>query len=250
MKIKHTLTAVSVALLTIGGRAFAEDQPDDPWRYSITLPLQAPRIDGNVTVASIKENVNVDFDKLREHLQDAASLAFGVGKQQYGFFGDIGYMRFTGGGGPRSYELKFLIGDLGGYYRIAKVGEERPLILSVTGGGRFWYTDTSFSDSNIGLSGGKARNLEQPVIGLRATQVFTPKLHLDMMSDVGGFNIGYDTDSTWSAAGVLTYDFTKWFSLSGGYKAVNVDVMNGHDLGQNGINIIIHGPVVLLSFKF
>jgi hypothetical protein len=30
-------------------------------------------------------------------------------------------------------------------------------------------------------------------------------------------------DLDWSAVGLATYDFTKWFSLSAGYKAVGLD---------------------------
>ena len=54
MKIKHTLAALSVALLTMAGKTFAADDQDDPWKVAVTLPLWAPRIDGNVTIDGIK----------------------------------------------------------------------------------------------------------------------------------------------------------------------------------------------------
>jgi hypothetical protein len=89
-----------------------------------------------------------------------------------------------------------------------------------------------------------------PVIGLRGSQYLTQKFHLDFSADGGGFDINNDTDWTWSATGVATYDFTKWFSLSAGYKALALDESNGSGASKNGVNLIFNGVLVVAQFKF
>ena len=89
-----------------------------------------------------------------------------------------------------------------------------------------------------------------PVIGLRGSQYFTQKFHLDFSADGGGFDISHNTDWTWSAAGVLTYDFAKWFSLSAGYKALALDESENKTHGANGVNLIFNGALVTLNFHW
>jgi hypothetical protein len=53
------------------------------------------------------------------------------------------------------------------------------------------------------------------MIGLRGSQYLTSKLHLDFAGDIGGFGISDNqAELDWSATGMATYDFVKWFSLS------------------------------------
>ena len=93
-------------------------------------------------------------------------------------------------------------------------------------------------------------DLAQPVIGVRATQYLTSKLHLDIAGDGGGFDVNNSTDWTWSTSGMLSYDFTKWFTLSAGYQALAIDESNGTGASQKGVNLVFQGVAAALTFKF
>jgi hypothetical protein len=230
-----------------------------PWQFGVTVPAWIAGIDGNVTVLGHQQDVNVDFNTLREHLDQSLSLGLNVRKGRLGIYGDVGYMKFSGGfngpfGGNTSANLKFLVSDGGLSYVLFKAGDERPFVLSANAGVRYWYTDTSLTFhgplGNVVLSGGKTRDIVDPVLGLSASQFLTRKLHLDFSVDGGGFDINNDTDWTWSATGVVTYDIWRWLSVSAGYKALALDEASGSGGNKNGVNLIFNGVLIAAQIKF
>ena len=240
-------TATTPATTPMAAQAAAPEEA--PWRVGVIVPLWAPQVNGNVTVLGHQENVDISFNTLREHLDASFALGLDVGKGKFDVYGDVGYMKFSAGGGDASADLKFIIADGGLSYVLVNTGEEHPFILAGTAGVRYWYTDTSIRLGGD-FNGGQIRRLADPVIGLRASQYLTRKLHLDFSGDFGGFDINNDTDWTWSAAGVVTYDFAKWFSLSAGYKALALDESKGSGDSKKGIDFIFNGVLVLAQFKF
>jgi hypothetical protein len=250
MKIHSRVAAFSAAILTMAGAGFAAyGQDDDPWRFAATIPLWAPRIDGTATLLGHEKDVNVGFDKLKDHLETALSLNFEARKQEYGFYGGFGYMKFTESDSIGNAELQFLIVEGGGFARLVKTEGDHPFILEGLLGVRYWHTKTTLGIPAIPFNGGKTRELADPIIGLRGSQILCRKCHLDFQGDVGGFDISYKTDFTWSAATVLTYDFAKWFSVSAGYKALSLDVSNGN-ANASGVNVVMHGPLIAAKFIF
>ena len=237
----------------------AAGSDEAPWQFGVTIPLWAPQIDGNVTVRGNQQDVNISFQQLKDHLDASFALGLEARKGNFGLYGDVGYMKFSGGfsgplGGNTSADLKFVIADAGMSYVLVKTGEEHPFVLAGTAGVRYWYADTSLTFRGprgiLVFSGDKTWDLADPVIGLRASQYLARKLHLDVSADIGGFDISNDTDITWSATGVVTYDFAKWFSLSAGYRALAIDESKGSGTGKNGLNLIFNGALILAQFNF
>jgi hypothetical protein len=255
MKTKSTLVALSVTALMMAGTGFAAEEQPDPWRFGVTIPLWAPQINGNATVKGRQEDVDISFDELKDHLDASFSIALEARKEKFGFFGDVGYMKFSAGDHGVNDELKFLIADAGGFYRLLKMGEEHPFILEGTLGVRYWWTHNELTVKDSGgvvlFNGDKDRDLIDPMIGLRASQFLTRKLHLDFQGDIGGFGISDNqADLDWSATGLVSYDFCKWFSLSGGYKALALDASNGKGANKNGVDLIFSGFLIAAKFKF
>jgi hypothetical protein len=236
----------------------------DVWQFGLTIPLWAPQIDGNATVRGHQENVKVNFNTLRQHLDAVFSTAVEAHKGKFSIYGDVGYMKFSisqSHVGPDGHAhvnswagLKFLDSDLAGGYQLIKTESEHPFILEGTAGVRYWYASmpVSFSDANGNtlFAGSKTWNLVDPVIGFRGSQYFTQKFHLDFAANGGGFNISHNTDWTWGASGELTYDFVKWFSLSAGYQALALDEAEGSGASKNGVNVIFNGVLVAATFNF
>lgn len=267
----------TLALITAAFPAHAQDAPattsmnsampampamaaqDDAWKFGVTVPLWAPQINGNVTLRGIQQNVDVSFSQLRDHLDASFSLGLNAQKGKFGMFGTVGYMKFSGGNSVFSDNLKFLVANAGVSWLLIKTETEHPFVLAGTAGVRYWYTDNSLGISphilpppydTHGFNGNNVQNVVDPVIGLRASQYFTRKLHLDVSGDGGGFDINNDTDWTWSVTGVLAYDFAKWFTLSAGYSALALDESNGSGNSKNGVDLIFNGALVNLTFKF
>jgi hypothetical protein len=261
MKTKHTVAVLSVALLTTVATGFAADGQEEAWQFGVTVPLWAPQINGNATINGVQRDVNISFDQLKDHLDASFALGLEARKGKFGVYGDVGYLKFSGDGKSASgakadFGLKFVLADAGISYVLVKTdSDERPFLLEGTLGLRYWYTGTTLvikdSGGNVLLNGSNYQNLEDPMIGLRASQFFTSKFHLDLAGDIGGFGIS-DSQATldWSATGVLTYDFVKWFSLSAGYKAVGLDASKGSGANKNGVNLIFNGALIAATFKF
>jgi hypothetical protein len=224
---------------------------EDTWQFGLGIPLWFPQIDGNATVLGHQENVNISYNTLRQHLDSVFAIAVDARKGKFDFYGDVAYMKFSAGNTTASSGLKFLVSDAGVGYTLIKTESDHPFILEGTAGVRYWYASSWLTVTTpIAFHGTKTWNVVDPVLGLRGSQYFTPKLHLDFSADGGGFNISHDTDWTWSATGVLTYDFVKWFSLSAGYKALALDESEGSGAGKNGVNFIFHGALVVAQFNF
>ena len=254
MNNKHTLAALGVALLTMMGTGLTAYGQDDPWQFGVTIPLWAPAVDGNATVRGNQQDVNISFSQLKDHLDASFALGLTARKGKFGLFSGVGYMKFSAGGGGVSDDLKFLILDAGASYQLVKTETEHPFVLEGTAGIRYWGTWNELTlrgpGGNLLFNGSSDQSVVDPVIGLRGSQYFTSKLHLDFAGDFGGFDINNDTDWTWSAMGMVTYDFAKWFSLSAGYKALALDESQGSGAGKNGVDLIFNGALIAATFKF
>lgn len=237
---------------------------EDAWRFGLTIPIWAPQIDGNVTVAGHRQNVNINFNTLKDHLDAVFSTALEAHKGKYSIYGDVGYMKFSVSSshvGPDGHVhvnswagLKFLYSDLAGGYQLIKTESEHPFLLEGTVGIRYWYASMPVTISdNLGnqlFAGSKTFNLYDPVLGFRGSEYFTQKFHLDFQGDGGGFNLNHSTDWTWMASVELSYDFAKWFTLSAGYQALALDESENTPKGGNGLNLIFNGVLMELNFRF
>jgi hypothetical protein len=223
------------------------------WQFGVTVPAWLVGINGNATIRGQQRDVNKSFNDLKQNLDQTFSLGLEAHKGKWGVYGGVGYMKFSNDGmgtlGVASGELKFVIADAGVSYNLIRTEEEHPFILDGTVGLRYWYTDLSLKVVGPGVSA--SRNLEDPMIGLRGSKYLTTKLHLDFSGDIGGFGISDNqAELDWSATGMMSYDFVKWFSLSAGYKAVGLDASKGGGINKNGMNVIFNGALIAAKFKF
>jgi hypothetical protein len=87
-----------------------------------------------------------------------------------------------------------------------------------------------------------------PVVGLRVRHQFSPGQELQLRGDIGGFGIG--SDFSWQLFG--GYSFALGDSWSGviGYRALAVDFSEETANGTRGIDLLQHGPVVGVNFRW
>ena len=88
-----------------------------------------------------------------------------------------------------------------------------------------------------------------PVIGVRLRHQFTPSQAVMVRGDVGGF--GFQSNFEWQAVGVYSYawQFTGYqLAALVGYRALGVNYTNAGN--NNGVNLVLHGPIIGFSVKF
>ena len=90
-----------------------------------------------------------------------------------------------------------------------------------------------------------------PLIGLRLRHQFTPSQEVMVRGDVGGF--GLQSQFAWQAVGVYSYQWQfSGYALAGviGYRALGVNYGTGSGLDANGVNVVLHGPIIGASLRF
>ena len=152
-------------------------------------------------------------------------------------------------------------------YEVAKWGGPySATAFDVLGGARYWNQELDLSlavDASVDLgklglrrSGSRAvarsGTLEwvDPFVGLRVRHQLAPGKELQFLGDVGGFGVG--SDFTWQLFGGYSFDFAVWqAALHGvvGYRALAVDYTQDSP-NKNNLDLILHGPVVGLSFRW
>lgn len=118
--------------------------------------------------------------------------------------------------------------------------------LDALGGLRTWRVSNDVTVSALGQSRryGERFDWVDPVVGLRAFRRLSGNWSLQAQLDAGGFGVG--ADSTWSALATVNYVASDRFSVSAGYKVLDVD----YDHGGHVYDVRLKGPVLGLTWRF
>jgi len=281
MRKQNLLTAVLAGALTLTPTLLAQEAPasgdktaeaspsnlpgspeapaKDPWHFSFAPLAWGPGVSGNVTVRGQQASVDVGLDTLLDHLKGIAMFDFELSKGKFGFYAQPNWIKLEadGNAGPLSAndEMKMWIVDAAFFYQVAKWGEQKPVTLDALAGVRYWNinNDLTLNGSHgvINFNGSSTSSLIDPIIGLRTQIYLTRKLSLRLHGDVGGFDVSSDSSNlSWQALGMLGYDFTRYFSLYAGYRALSVDKHTGSASSQKGADLILHGGILGLDFHW
>ena len=136
--------------------------------------------------------------------------------------------------------------------------------IDILAGARYWHesVDLSFDittglidppagfevrgDRVVGESG--AIDWIDPVVGLRMRHQFSPGQELQLRGDVGGFGVG--SDFSWQLFGGYGFAFGESWSGVIGYRALSVDYSEEGPNGTRGIDLLQHGPVFGVNFRW
>ncbi len=260
------------------------------WQFRVTPYAWAPSVNGDVTVRGQKADIDMSFWDLFDSGSSGAeldSLAALMGYVEarngaWGIYGDIVWGKFDFSGDAvkqrnpianlkasaranAGLDYEITMAESGLTYEVARWGATRPTALDVLGGARYWNQELDLSlavDASVdlgklglGRSGSlavaRSGTLEwvDPFVGLRLRHQLAPGRELQFLGDIGGFGVG--SDFTWQLFGGYGFDF--WQSdLHGviGYRALAVDYSQDSGTNKNNLDLILHGPVVGLSFRW
>jgi len=92
-----------------------------------------------------------------------------------------------------------------------------------------------------------------PVVGLRLRHQFTPQQQIMVRGDVGGFGLG--SQFSWQAVAAYSYSWQyTGYQVAAllGFRALGVNYASPSGAGINavGINEVLYGPIIGVSFRF
>ena len=205
-------------------------------------------------------------------------------KGPWGIYGDVVWGKFDFSGGAvternpianlkvsasanAGLDYETTMAESGLTYEVARWGAPgSSTAFDLLGGARYWNqeldlslgVDGSVDLGNLGLKRSGSRAVARsgtlewvdPFVGLRVRHQLSPGSELQFLGDVGGFGVG--SDFTWQLFGGYSFDFAIWQTpLHGivGYRALAVDYTQDGP-NKNNLDLILHGPVVGLSFRW
>ncbi len=169
-----------------------------------------------------------------------------------------------------------LVVEAGGIYEVARWeyggSFKDPQAVSsftafdVLAGARYWYQNLNLNfdlggtidRGGLVISGNRAIarsgvvDWVDPLFGVRLRHQFEPGQEMLIRADVGGFGVG--SELSWNALAAYNRQFfdLKGYAISGyiGYRALQVDYIQGAGRTRYEYDIIQHGPVTGLMVRF
>ena len=104
-----------------------------------------------------------------------------------------------------------------------RVVNEEKIKIDVSAGMRYWHLgeNRTFNPSTLGLDFDGSQNFVDPLVGGRIGAFLSPKVVLNVLGDVGGFDTGSHLEYQW--AGTLGYRVKARWTLHAGYRYLFID---------------------------
>ncbi|HZX85135.1 MAG TPA: hypothetical protein VFF19_16305 [Reyranella sp.] len=271
---------------TPGSGSTADDA--DAWRFQSAAYGWLIGVSGNMTARGQTVDVNASFFQVVDKSDSVAAFMgyFEADKGKVGFYTDIVWTKLGFDKSLVSYRnpvpgvqasattnvaltTTMTIIEAGGLYEVARWQNAPGSFTAIDAllGFRYWNNtaDLNFNIigsvdvASLGIERGRTFSIARnggldwvdPVLGLRLRHQFTPSQHLMVRGDVGGF--GLASQFAWQAAAVYSYAWQfSGYGLGGliGYRALGVSYVSGTGINTNGVDAVLHGPLVGFNIRF
>lgn len=252
--VAHAADLEPISVAPTGNEAPAKPN----WALQVTPYLWAAGIHGDISPFRRAPTLSVDksFSDIMEDLNFGGFVDVWGRYDRFVLSGDLMYVDTTDShaigslpvvgatpGLSANVDTVEFQATLKGGYRIY---DGQDLTLDALAGVRIWHisNDVTVNYGRFSRSYGEDFGWVDPVVGFRTFYSVTPKLSVQAQADFGGFGVG--SDHTWQALATVNYIFSDRFSVSAGYKALNVD----YDSGGHVFDTTLKGPVVGLTYRF
>lgn len=268
----HPMKVWFLAVLTLyAGCAVAADDPDTALPESANRADQALQItpylwmaglDGRISPFRRAPSIGVEksFSDVMDGLEFGGFVNLWLRRDRFVLSGDLMYVSTSEGHAsgplpplpvpvPPGTEIEGRVDSrqttatLQAGYRLVDTAD---FTLDALAGLRAWRLSTEVTVSALDMSRryGERFDWIDPVVGVRAFQRLSGDWSLQALVDAGGLGVG--ADSTWSALVTVNYIISDRFSLSAGYKVLDVD----YDHGGHVYDVRLKGPAFGLTWRF
>ena len=247
--------------------ALQEDSTEaNGWRVNFNTWVWLAGVDGTVGARGLTTDVSANFGDILDASDSLIAFAgrLEIAKDRWGGFIDGIYMNLgvDDVSGPLGFAdiditYEMILIDFGATYRIGEwtpngeaARNARDTTLDLYAGGRYMQLDLELDPAHLAARS-RSRDWLDPIVGAKLVFPINEKWHIAANGDVGGF--GVESDITWSATGVLGYEFslfdhpaTAYF----GYRAIAHDFTEGSGSERFTWDVVQHGPILGFSLLF
>jgi hypothetical protein len=263
MKTKFNSCLVVILTLTFTAFSFTESFAQDTkpatkseWSYFVEPYLLFPNMTGKVGLADLPEvTVDANTNAIFGHLKMGAMLYAEASNDKWAIGSDIIYMSLAQGLKPGNDYF-------GGEATAKQFAWEVSGLRKVTpwldlGVGGILNSVNSGVDIGLLIDGGnssphKTKSMTQtwfdPMLIARIKSKAGEKFIYQFRGEIGGFGIG--SDLAWQMQAVAGYQFSKLFSITGGYRIISLDYETGSGLNHFKYDVDTAGPTVRFGFQF
>lgn len=244
---------------------FAQDRKPatkSEWSYFVEPYLLFPNMSGTVGLADLPEvAIDADTNEIFGNLKMGAMLYAEASNNKWAIGSDIIYMSLAQGIKPK-YEVlsgeitaKQLAWEVSGLRKVNPWLElgVGGILNSVNSG-----VDIQHYSMNAQTGPGQpavvnnSKEMTQtwfdPMLIARIKSKAGEKFIYQFRGEIGGFGIG--SDLAWQMQAVAGYQFSKLFSVTGGYRIISLDYETGSGQDYFHYNIDTAGPTVRFGFQF
>ncbi|WP_425065395.1 hypothetical protein [Reyranella sp.] len=280
--------AVALSGLLPSGVAQAEEVEADGWRFNATAYGWLTSVSGNVTAKGQTVDINAGFFDVINNSSSVAAFNgyLEAGKGPVSVYGDLvwsslGFSKSAAryrnplpqltvsGVANAQANYTMTIVEVGGLYELKRwaPSEGSFTALDALLGFRYWNNSVTANlgatitadlynmgfERSFGLATARSGTLQwiDPVVGLRLRHQFAPGQNVFIRGDVGGFGLG--SVFAWQAVAAYTYSWQRQGYALGatlGYRALSTSYTTGSGLDTQGIDLILHGPLIGFSIRF
>ncbi|MGC2529583.1 MAG: hypothetical protein WA639_17670 [Candidatus Acidiferrum sp.] len=121
--------------------------------------------------------------------------------------------------GAKIHATEFFLAPKIGYRLI----DQEKIKIDALTGFRFWHfgESLSFNPSALGLNFNGSQNFVDPLVGGRVQLALSPKIVVNILGDVGGWNTGSKLE--YQIAGIIGYKIKPALTLQAGYRYLDLD---------------------------
>jgi hypothetical protein len=240
------------------------------WRFTIAPYLWLTGTDITVVSGNDETNINVPFKDILEELNGGIMLyAEARWRRWYGAFDGVwASLGDTIDGRllqtdvtvtERIFDLQVGYGVLNKQYeeRAGRRGKvwHRSVLVDVYVGGRYFDTAVELVETpQIGNGDPRKHILEDqrwdPIVGVRVDYRFSNRWSFKFRGDIGGFGIGNAAQFAWNVFPLFEYRLSHLATLDFGYRALDVDIVEGQGADRSGYEMLLSGPVIGVAFRF
>ncbi len=246
MKLKKMLAILSASLLGSATMASAQSA----WEFSGTFYIWGAQADTTITTPNQTIESSISFSEILDNLDFSAMGALEARNNNLSLIGDFATTKLSFGEetpGPAfggiDTKLKTNVLNL---YALYRVYETPKMAIDAGAGARWFETDTTLTLRPGDLQGGSVQtsdNWIDPLIAARARFQLSDKWTAAVFLDYGGFR---SNSTSWQAIVSAQYAINDQWSLSGGYRYLDID----HDTGTTNFNLTQSGPVFGATYRF
>jgi hypothetical protein len=269
MKIKVFYNSIAILTLTLATfcpkivlAQDANSSAKSEWNYLVEPYLLFPNMSGTVGLADLPEvSVDANTNAIFGHLKMGAMLYAEASNYKWAIGSDLIYMSLAQGLKPKYEVLSGEITAKQFAWEASGLRKVNPwlelgvggILNSVNSG-----VDIQHYSMNAQTGPGQpavvnnskemTKTWFDPMLIARIKSKAGEKFVYQFRGEIGGFGIG--SDLAWQMQAVAGYQFSKLFSITGGYRIISLDYKTGSGQDYFHYNIDTSGPTVRFGFQF